>query len=429
MLIPVIFIGSHVGHRYFPAIPAIVAEIRLANYAHSELMKFVTAMHPAAEWKLTFEPLLVGVGYLMPTTITLSSVFFFYLDLLGRAIFYSLGLPQRGDFMPRVGFWGVSTLLYGIIALWIQRKELMIVFARAFSGSKIYDDADEPMSYKVAVFGSVIGLILLVVFLRVFLGVSVWVGIVYMLVTIFSIIGFAKVRAASGIPVDSGLEWTDVNMLGTGLGTQTLGESSAVGLSHMICYHVGGLGSGMIMAMESYKMGDEVGLSRRSISKMLLLVVLVAVVVSFLVAIPLVHKEGWLVSTFLASHMSSAPIYDHIIRPLEARNYLPPPFAPGWFMRNVWHIVTIVVLPILMYLNMNYVWWPLHPVGYILATDVTIMARFWTSFFVAGMAKLLIMRYGGYQLHQKVTPFFLGLVVGSAVMSGIDVILAFLFGA
>jgi hypothetical protein len=206
MLIPIIYIGSQVLNRYIAAVPRIALEVRMANLMNSDLMKFVAAMHPGAEWRLTFEPLLVGVGYLMPTTITLSSVFFFYLDLLGRGIFYATGVTQRGDFMPRVGFWGVSTLLYGVIALWIQRKELKAVFVSAFTGTKIEDDLNEPLSYRTAVFGALIGLILLVAFLRIFLGVTVWVGVVYTLVTIFSIIGFAKVRAASGIPVDSGLE-------------------------------------------------------------------------------------------------------------------------------------------------------------------------------------------------------------------------------
>ena len=62
----------------------------------------------------------------------------------------------------------------------------------------------------------------------------------------------------------------------------------------------------------------------------------------------------------------------------------------------------------------SFLWWPFHPAGYALSVSFA-MDYFWFCFFIAWLAKLLIVRFGGMKAHNAAVPFFLGLVLGDYV--------------
>jgi hypothetical protein len=60
-------------------------------------------------------------------------------------------------------------------------------------------------------------------------------------------------------------------------------------------------------------------------------------------------------------------------------------------------------------------WFPLHPLGYIMATTYPARA-FWFSIMLAWLAKSLLGRFGGLEVTRKLTPAFLGLALGDVSM-------------
>lgn len=66
----------------------------------------------------------------------------------------------------------------------------------------------------------------------------------------------------------------------------------------------------------------------------------------------------------------------------------------------------------------NFLWWPFHPAGYALATSFA-LDYFWLCFFVAWLAKFLIIRFGGMKAHNAAIPFFLGLTLGDYVIGSL----------
>jgi hypothetical protein len=58
------------------------------------------------------------------------------------------------------------------------------------------------------------------------------------------------------------------------------------------------------------------------------------------------------------------------------------------------------------------IWWPLHPIGFPIASTFTIVYYGWLAIFMAWLAKAMVLRYGGIRLYRQLTPFFLGLVLG-----------------
>jgi hypothetical protein len=66
---------------------------------------------------------------------------------------------------------------------------------------------------------------------------------------------------------------------------------------------------------------------------------------------------------------------------------------------------------VLAFLRTRFVWWPLHPAGYLVAGSFALM-RLWVPLFLSWLIKTLLLRYGGLKAYRAALPFFLGLIVG-----------------
>jgi len=66
-------------------------------------------------------------------------------------------------------------------------------------------------------------------------------------------------------------------------------------------------------------------------------------------------------------------------------------------------------------LRLRFPWWPIHPLGYALATTNS-LDYMWCPFFIAWLAKTLTVRYGGIKAYRAALPFFLGLTLGDYVV-------------
>ena len=78
-------------------------------------------------------------------------------------------------------------------------------------------------------------------------------------------------------------------------------------------------------------------------------------------------------------------------------------------------------------LRMNLSWWPFHPVGYAISASYT-MERRWFCVFIAWLAKVVIMRYGGYKMYMRLLPLFMGLILGEFVIGGAWSIIGVIWG-
>ena len=65
----------------------------------------------------------------------------------------------------------------------------------------------------------------------------------------------------------------------------------------------------------------------------------------------------------------------------------------------------------LMAMRSYFIWWPFHPVGYVVSGSWA-GSWFWFPIFIAWLLKWLILRHGGLRSHRKAKPFFFGLIIG-----------------
>ena len=72
----------------------------------------------------------------------------------------------------------------------------------------------------------------------------------------------------------------------------------------------------------------------------------------------------------------------------------------------------------LFWLRMRFFGFPLHPIGYALASSWAIHLV-WMPLLIAWFLKFFTMRYGGLRLYRFFLPFFLGLILGDCVMGSV----------
>jgi hypothetical protein len=87
--------------------------------------------------------------------------------------------------------------------------------------------------------------------------------------------------------------------------------------------------------------------------------------------------------------------------------------------------IGIGVTVFLQAMTWRFAGWPLLPVGYLLCTNFYITnAAF--SLFLGWLAKTLILRFGGATMFNNLKPFFIGLIFGEAISTGLSLIVTML---
>ena len=77
-----------------------------------------------------------------------------------------------------------------------------------------------------------------------------------------------------------------------------------------------------------------------------------------------------------------------------------------------------ILVLLLRGMRSQFLWWPFHPAGYALAVSYA-MDYFWFCFFVAWVAKSLLVRFGGMRSYNSAIPFFLGLILGDYIVGSL----------
>lgn len=79
-------------------------------------------------------------------------------------------------------------------------------------------------------------------------------------------------------------------------------------------------------------------------------------------------------------------------------------------------------MSLLMIAQHRLLWWPLHPIGFLVSGGWA-MNNVWFSVFLAWLIKATVLRYGGPKLYRQTWPFFLGVILGQFVSGGIWLII------
>ncbi len=414
-----IWYASHHLNRYWPAIPMLhensLNKLKMSYFIGNPLI--YTAMG-GSEALVKFRPSFLGLLWYAPGDILFSMWLFTLLQTLLNMAFIKMGtfgfvLGGQTSIVARQ--WNSimysSAFALGLLYLWGVREEIKIIFKDVFSkkGSKL-DDSEEPMSYKTAVIGGILGIAFLFFFFMVLVKVKfIWVLINLAFVFCWAL-AMARIRAESGIgwAIGTGNQRFSYNVLVPLFGTKALGSSALVEGAFLSewarAWHVNFLSH----TLEGYKVIDVVGKRRKSINVAVFTGYIMGLAMCLLVILPMLYRRGASQSWYMFNSYG----YREFELGVSWVNGAPKPPDAGVIFFSVFSIIFTIFLGVM---RSTFVWWPFHPVGYFFGAGA-LSSSLVEQAFVIWIIKSLVLRWGGESLRKRITPAFTGMIYGTMVV-------------
>jgi hypothetical protein len=399
--------ASQALHRhYFPMIPEIPTYFPDIGRKFQEHGGFLG--NAFSRFSLHVNPVAVGIGYFMSTTLSFNLWFFRLVYIVYKGIdaaYFGGSVEYAQDFGTEWvvgGFLGLS-----LYFLWISRYQIRQVFQGAFRPNDETRrlEEDSPLSYRFAVLGGVFGFLFLIVFSSVCLKINLWVAIAFFVIFFSGVLAMTKIRADAGIPLSRIHGVNYCYTLAAVAGRSNISDSTMIGLSYFQPLFYGSFGVLSPVLIESYKFGDMTQVRRRSLTYGISIVCALAFFFSFAVGLPAIYKYGVsMITQGRGWHYQWVGFND------VTRNVKTTLRFESMAIDKVIALVFGFALPVLLgYLRSMFVWFPFHPIGIVMGAHEFGIG---VVLFFPWLVKTLLFRYGGLQRVRAAEPLFIGFVVG-----------------
>jgi hypothetical protein len=374
----------------------------------------------------------VGLSFLLTTEMSFSIWFFFVLYRLSFVFVAWLGAPATGfwgDWENQVSGFdsaGAVLVLAGFL-FWAARKSLAAWLGRVFSGGR--EDEEDLMPPRLTLIFLLLGFAGMTAWFLV-AGVSWWAALLGVVVFLAVILVLTRIVAEAGM-LNVG---TGVTTFGLLTGLFPAAWLSGPTLAVMV------MQQGVLMAdlqcilmpylMNGLKACRQAGMRGGRVLAVLGCTAALALVVGAYGRITTNYKYGgsnldklgnvWTPSWYLpaAVDFQKNPPEYHF---LQVGNFKIMPD------KAVHLLAGAVLTAAMLALRARYLWWPLHPLGLVICSQIAFV-WIWFSVFLGWLAKASVMTFGGASAYRKVLPFFLGLVVGEYLVAALWIAVALLSG-
>ncbi len=381
---------------------------------------------------LAFYPLVIGLTYFLPVEVSFSAWFLYVLTRLEDVFATASGL--RADGVPRALAMipyhgeqgGGAFLALALFGFWSYRKYLAEVVGKAF-GEKEFQhirDENEPVSYRFAVFGFLIGFGMLCMF-AVFGGMVWWLAAAFFALYFVFAVTFTRVRAEAGMPWGFGPQINPHGLLTEVAGKKQYGLGSMTMLTFFQWFDMDYRCMAMPNQMEGIKIASATEQPSRMNNRHLYWVILWATLIA--------ACSGWwsLLSIYYKYGAATGNVNDWRTNMGSAgfnilSDWIRNP--TGFEVNRLYGVLGGAGFTgFLMIMRTKFLAWPFHPVGYVLAETFT-MPWLWCPTLIGWLVKLLTLRYGGMSAYRKGIPFMIGLILGDYVISSLWALLGLYLG-
>jgi len=411
--IPAAFALSAWLHRFYPSFPA------PDLYGMDIGMPFATMGLPWSVLRDTHFSLLwsaIGVMCLLPTEVALSLWLFYVLYKVQLLGWGSLGLSQGGgrsavDPRSFVSYEEAGAYVaLSLILLWQSRRFIRQAWL-ALLGREREEETGPcaPLSGRAAVLGLLLcwgGMI----WFGVHCGMAWWAFVLLFGVFFTVLLGSSRLVAAAGVLYpDTGRYGYSflLNMLGS---TAMPASSLVVYTYFAFIYMQDPMNVAMPQMMNSFKLADTARIKGRQWTGAAVVAIVVVLTAGIGGLLTMLYHKG-------ASQLERWPFYswaDWAFSDLSGT--LRNPVAPDNYLR-VATAVGAVVLTALVLLHTYTIWWPVSPIGFVIASTYTEDYILWHSALIAWLLTTQLKRYGGLKLYRAFRPAFLGLILGDVLCS------------
>jgi len=354
---------------------------------------------------------MIGLAYLISGEVAISLWGFYWFYQIQGVVLRAYGVEIGGapGQFNAVTFWRGQELggfvALGAFVLWGARHQL-VAGARAFSKR---DQAD-PMPPGWAAVGVVLTM-LLATWWSAAAGMQWGTALVLLTFILLAMACLARLTCAGGlVQVDVPYMPSDVINFAVGSRNLTPGSQAIMHFQQTVWWTVWAAAP-LPLFMDSLRISQGTNLPARRLTVVIAVAALAAIAGGYLVQMKLAYTHGgvgldreifyntpnWNISRLRNAVEAGIPV-----------NKL-----------HLWSALGgLMVTSALIYLQRNYLWWPVSPLGYLMGTSTSFEA-IWFSIFIGWAISALMRRFSGLHGYRRLRPLFLGLILGEFVTAGI----------
>ena len=400
-------------HLYFPSTPNPPLYFPIAQF-------FTEKPFSALAWwpsvNLFIYPSVIAVVYLLTLEISFSFWFFFLLGKMETVLIYATGSKvNQWDFHQNQQMGGF--LIFIALILWSGKRH----FTRAFTtilGPKRADDAHEPLSYAFAVCGLVLGILALCLICTT-AGMSFWVAL-FILVLFLGLTTVMTWMVANGGLLFVLYSFLPGEYLITLFGSSRVNASSwtLVAYERVLMFDMREIL--MPSVMNNFKLAEPLRLKQRPFLIAMGIAIVLAIGVSYYSSIDLAYTHGAVNLQHWTYMISSTTPFNRLTSILQHPTGIELERLGSFIFGGA-------AMFGMFWMRQHYLWWKLHPIGYLMMTSYATYC-FWGSFFIGWLLKYTVLKFGGVAQYRKLRPFILGVVLGECFIGGIWIIVGLITG-
>jgi len=365
---------------------------------------------------------MIGIAYLLSAEVGFSLWFFYYFRRIQQFVRLAVGVRTNHYVFFRYQSIGGYILLGGAL-LYSARHHLRRAVGVAFGSLRRRpdaSDADEP--YRVAVLGAMGAFAFLVWWCSYFGMDVVWAVVQY---AFFPLVGMvvARVVCEAGMFIYSAPFGGYVAGFNEALfmvfGTERIGPKNVTLMTlTSFCQIRSTATQNMAAVAQAYALGSRAGMRRLHVMLLAMAAITLAIVACHITAPWVIYNWG---VPKLASWPSNAGL--HAARGLGDLIEQPSTMvSEDWLAMGMGAATTWALFA----LRRRYVWWPLHPLGFVTWLGWPI-DRYWLSIFIGWLIKVTVLRLVGFRGLRRLRPMAFGLILGMNVIFTIWLLVHFIW--
>ena len=369
----------------------------------------------------------IGISYLVPTEVSVSLWLFYLLFRVHMLVWASFGVGPWGGAAAAVEPYtfasfmeaGGAVGLCGVIA-YRSRGAFRAAFRALMGREREGGDAYAPLSHRSALVGF-LGANLFLWWWLARAGMSGWSFLLLMG------LGYAAMLCTGFLVASGGVMFPAYTATPSTVLLRTLGGRAfrpaelAMVLTVDSMFMREGFAAPLPQMLHSSKLFHAAHIQARRFTPAAALAVVLAIVCGLVALLATIHRHG---AGTLDQWPWTWPGWS-ICAPLAAQ--MRDPSQPDAWLQGALGLGAAFVLG-LVWLQSRFVWWPLSPYGFLIASSYMMNHMMWASTFLGWAAATLVLRYGGPRLFHRLRPVFLGLVLGYYLTKLPITVLSAIFG-
>ena len=382
----------------FPTIPSLpIKGLSLGQFS-SRPWSAMGSIH------VSFYPFAIGLMFFTPLDLSFSCWVFYLLGRVQLIISDAIGGQNIYHLEQQAGAW----IAFGFIPLWTGRRYYLRLLFQNF-GKRDSPENDklagqsEPMTYRTAMTIMTIGLVFLI-FVCHQIAMSLWAILLFLIIYFPMVIGVTRIRAEVGPPVHQMIFVDPGRTMVAALGTRRLGTNNLTGLTFLYPFVRCFRAHPMPSELEAFRIAERTQIGYRQLQIGMIIAIIFGVLFTFWIYLHVMYQmgaaskaRGWLV---YMGWESFNRLQTWIVHPRNS-NVAEVGVITSSFLFTI----------VLLIMKNSFLWWPLHPGGYVLVTG-TGFSGLWFTALLSWTVKATVLKIGGVRLYRKAVPFFLGLILG-----------------